>query len=143
MSGVFKKILIATDGSQQSLAAAKEGIDIARFHGSTLYALYVIDTGALDVNSGMLEPANLYQVLEQEGKSAVEQVRKAAVGLQVETFVLQGHPSEVIVGFANENGVDLLVMGTLGKRGIEKLLLGSVAAKVIRTAGCPVLVVKG
>jgi nucleotide-binding universal stress UspA family protein len=142
MSDIFKNILIATDGSQYSLAAVQKGIDLARFYGAKVYALYVIDTRALAGSAGLPEPANMYQLLEQEGKNAVDQVKKAAEGLSVETFVLQGHPSATIVRFANENGIDLIVMGKLGKSGIEELLLGSVADKVIRLASCPVLVVK-
>ncbi len=100
MSDVFKKILIATDGSQYSLAAVQKGIELARFHASKVYALYVIDTRAFAGLDGLPEPENMYQLLEQEGKNAVDQVKKAAEGLSVETFVLQGHPSATIVRFA-------------------------------------------
>lgn len=142
MSGIFKKILVATDGSKQTKAAIEKAIEIARFHGSKLYALYVIDTRALATADGMPAPENVYMILEQEGKRAVDQVRQMAGGVEVETFVLAGHPASGIVKFAGDNGIDLIVTGTLGKSGIEHILLGSVADKVIRTAHCPVLVVK-
>jgi nucleotide-binding universal stress UspA family protein len=142
MSDLFKKILIATDGSKYSLGATGKALEIARFHGAKVFALYVIDTRALITGNGIPAPNNMYQILEDEGKRAVSQVKEMAGGLPVETFVLAGHPSQTIVQFAKDNGIDLIVTGTLGKSGIEELLLGSVADKVIRTAPCPVLVVK-
>ena len=141
MSDLFKKILIATDGSKYSQGATSKALEIARFHGAKVFALYVIDTRALITANGMPAPVNMYEILEDEGKRAVGQVKAMAGDLPVETFVLSGHPSQAIVQFAKDNGIDLIVTGTLGKSGIEELLLGSVADKVIRTAACPVLVV--
>jgi nucleotide-binding universal stress UspA family protein len=142
MAGLFDKILIATDGSKYSQGAALTGLEIARLHGSKVFVLYVVDTRALNVATGMPAPGNLYTVLEDEGKRAIDEVKKMAGDLPVETFVLSGYPGSAIVDFAKDNGIDLIVMGTLGKSGIEKLLLGSVADRVIRHAPCPVLVVK-
>jgi Universal stress protein UspA and related nucleotide-binding proteins len=142
MTGLFNKILIATDGSKYSLGAAKEGLEIARVHGSKVFALYVIDMRALSTASGAPLPENIYLLLEEEGKQALGRVKEIAGNIPVETFVLSGHPGSSIVQFAEDNGIDLIVMGTLGKSGIETMLLGSVADKVIRHAPCPVLVVK-
>jgi nucleotide-binding universal stress UspA family protein len=142
MSDLFKKILIATDGSKYSQGATSKALEIARFHGAKVFALYVIDTRALSTASGMPAPDNMYLILEEEGERAVRQIKEMAGDLPVETFVLAGYPADTIVQFAKDNGIDLLVTGTLGKSGIEELLLGSVADKVIRHAPCPVLVVK-
>jgi nucleotide-binding universal stress UspA family protein len=142
MSELFKKILIATDGSKYSRGAAAEGLDIARIHGSRVFVLYVIDMRALTTVNGTSVPENIYAILEEEGRRAVGQVKEMAGDLPVETFVLAGYPGSTIVEFSRDNAVDLIVMGTLGKSGIEALLLGSVAGKVIRHAPCPVLVVK-
>jgi nucleotide-binding universal stress UspA family protein len=142
MAELFGKILIATDGSKYSRGAAVKGLEIARFHGSKVYALYVIDLRALTTVNGMPAPGNIYTILEGEGKRAVGQVKEMAGDQPVETFVLAGHPAHTIVQFAQDNGIDLIVAGTLGKSGVEKLLLGSVAGHVIRHAPCPVLVVK-
>jgi nucleotide-binding universal stress UspA family protein len=138
----FNRILIATDGSKYSLSAAREGLDMARFYGSKVFVLYVIDMRALITVNGIPVPENMYLLLEEEGKRAVRQVKEMAEDLPVETFVLAGYPGSTIVQFAKDNSIDLIVMGTLGKSGIEALLLGSVASKVIRHAPCPVLVVK-
>lgn len=142
MPGLFNKILIATDGSKYSLGAAREGLEIARFHGSKVFVLYVIDMRALANVSGMPVPENMYMLLEEEGRRAIGEVKKMAGDLPVETFVLSGYPGPTIVEFAKDNGIDLIITGTLGKSGIEALLLGSVAASVVRHAPCPVLVVK-
>ena len=142
MSELFKKILIATDGSKYTKGAIREGLAIARLNRSRVFAVYVIDTRALTTVDGMPTPENMYVLLEQEGKQAVEQVKRMAGDLPVETAVITGHPASAITGFAKDKGVNLIVVGTLGKSGIEELLLGSVADKIIRTAPCPVLVVK-
>jgi nucleotide-binding universal stress UspA family protein len=142
MSELFKKILIATDGSKYSQGAANEGLEIARIHGSKVFVLYVIDMRALMSVNGIPVPENMYLLLEEEGKRAVSLVKEMAVGLPVETFVQSGYPGSTIVEFAKDHGIDLIVVGTLGKSGIEALLLGSVAGNVIRHAPCPVLVVK-
>jgi nucleotide-binding universal stress UspA family protein len=142
MTELFGKILIATDGSKYSRDAAVKSLEIARFHGAKVFALYVIDLRALTTVNGMPAPGNMYPILEEEGKRAVGKVKEMAGDLPVETFVLAGHPAHIIVQFAKDNGIDLIVTGTLGKSGIEKLLLGSVAGHVIRHAHCPVLVVR-
>jgi nucleotide-binding universal stress UspA family protein len=86
---------------------------------------------------------NMYQLLKDEGEDAVKAVRdQAPEGVDVETKVLEGNPAVEITKFAADNGVDLIVMGTLGKSGIDRILLGSTAEKVIRIAHCPVLVIK-
>ena len=142
MAELFGKILIATDGSKYSRSAAAKALEIARLHGSKIYALYVIDLRALTNVNGMPAPDNIYLILADDGKHSVDEVKKMAGDLPVETFVLAGHPAHTIIQFAQENDIDLIVTGTLGKSGVEKLLLGSVAAHVIRHAPCPVLVVK-
>jgi nucleotide-binding universal stress UspA family protein len=142
MTELFNRILIATDGSKYSLGAAVEGIEIARVHGSKVFVLYVIDMRALITVNSMPVPENMYLLLQEEGTRAVSQIKEMAGDLPVETFVLSGYPGSTIVEFAKDNDTDLIVVGTLGKSGIEALLLGSVASKVIRHAPCPVLVVK-
>jgi nucleotide-binding universal stress UspA family protein len=142
MSEIFKKILVATDGSENSLAAAEEAIKIARSMGSSVYAIYVVDTSVLSSASLGEGESFIYNSLKDEGKKAVDQIRSMASGVQVETQVIEGKPTSAITDFASENGIDLIVVGSQGKSKIEALLLGSVADRVLRTATCPVLVVK-
>jgi nucleotide-binding universal stress UspA family protein len=86
---------------------------------------------------------NMYQLLKEEGEEAVGRV-KAGAGpdVEIETRVLEGNPALEITKFAKDNDCDLIVVGTLGKSGIDRILLGSVAEKVVRIAPCPVLVIR-
>ena len=80
-----------------------------------------------------------------EGKRAtgfVEETAKAA-GIEVESVLLEGHPADEIVKFAEQNDIEMIVMGTLGKTGLDRFLLGSVAENVVRHSKIPVLVVRG
>ena len=81
---------------------------------------------------------------QDTGKKAVNMVKKEGkkMGVEVETLVVEGNPAEEILIAAEERDIDIIVMGTLGRTGIQRLLLGSVAEKVIRHAPCPVFVVR-
>jgi nucleotide-binding universal stress UspA family protein len=143
MAELFQKILIATDGSKRTQSAVEKGLEIAKLHHSKVYAVYVVDTVTFTSIPMDVTWENMYQLLKDEGEEAVKQVKDAAgPGLDVETDVLEGNPAIEITKFAGEKGVDLLVVGTLGKSGIDRILLGSVAEKIVRIASCPVLVVK-
>ena len=124
----YKKILVATDGSSHAVAAVHEAITIAKKAGSHLIALSVIRD-----ESERMEAENITgAVLEMAQKE----------GLTAEALTPLGKPSNVIVETAGGMGVDLIVMGTYGKTGIKKLLMGSSTEKVIGSAGCAVFVVK-
>ncbi|HUK37909.1 MAG TPA: universal stress protein [Methanomicrobiales archaeon] len=142
MGKIFGKILIATDGSGKNRPAVEKGLEIARACGAAVCALYVIDETPLTSAQAEVLTADVYSALKEEGDRAVEQVRRMATGLAIETYVLSGRPAHVITGFAEKNGVDLIVVGSQGKSGLERLLLGSTAESIIRMAGCMVLVVK-
>lgn len=143
MSEIFRKILIATDGSKRTQNAVEMGLKVAGERGSKVYAVYVVDTVTFTSIPMDVTWENMYQLLREEGEDAVRAVRDAApAGVEVETRVIEGNPAVEITRLAQDNGVDLIVMGTLGKSGIDRLLLGSTAEKVIRIAGCPVLVIK-
>ena len=142
MTKLFEKVLIATDGSEKNQPAVREGLEIARSCGSALYAIYVIDETSLHSAQAEVLTADVYQRLKDEGEKAVLGVKRVAGGVEVETRVLSGRPAQVITDFARRNGIDLIVVGSQGKSGLERLLLGSVAENVIRMAECMVLVVK-
>ena len=139
---LFTTILVATDGSAMNQAAIAEAFRIGRVCGSVVYAVYIADTTALETGPADMMVGETWDVLPREGERALAQVREKAAGVNLEMALLTGKPAEEIVRFAKEKGVDLIVIGSQGKQGIARLLLGSVAEKVIRTAGCKVLVVK-
>lgn len=144
-SRLFKKILIATDGSEYTKNSVEYGIDLAVNTGAKLYSIYVVDTAAFASIPMDAAWENMYQLLREEGNEATRYVAEKAEkeGLEVERSTIEGHPADEIIKFARENSVDLIVMGTLGKSGLDRFLLGSVAEKVVRTSKIPVLVVHG
>jgi nucleotide-binding universal stress UspA family protein len=144
-SEFYRNIVIATDGSENNKRAISHGIEIAKLSGATVHALYVVDTSAfssIPMDAGWEE---MYEILKREGEKAVFEVKELgeASGVEVREVLLEGHPSNEIINFAENNNVDLIVMGTLGKTGLDRFLMGSVAEKVIRGSKVPVLVVRG
>jgi nucleotide-binding universal stress UspA family protein len=142
MTKLFDKILIATDGSVKNQPAVRKGLEIARVCGSATFVIYVIDETPFTSAQTEVLTADIYNELKDEGEKAVEQVKRIENGVKVETLVLSGRPAHVITEFAVKNKVDLIVVGSQGKSGLERLFLGSVAESIIRTADCMVLVVK-
>ena len=144
-SKLFRKILIATDGSDYTKSAIDYGVELAKNTGAKLYAIYVIDTAAFASIPMDAAWESMYELLKQEGDEATAYVadKAQAEGLEVERHTVEGHPAEEIRKFAENNSVDLIVMGTLGKSGLDRFLLGSVAEKVVRTSKIPVLIVRG
>ena len=139
---LFRKILVATDGSEKNRAAVLEALRIGRAGGGLVYAVYVEDTSVFESASPDFVIGDPWAVVQKEDTDALNRVRAMAEGVNLETATLEGKPATEIVRFAAEKGIDLIVIGTQGKRGLERLLLGSVAESVIRTAPCRVLVVK-
>lgn len=144
-SKLYKKILIATDGSEYTKNSIEYGIDLAKNTQAKLHVIYVIDTAAFASIPMDAAWESMYELLKQEGDEATRYVaEKAEVeGLEVEKLTVEGHPAEEIIKYAEKNSMNLIVMGTLGKSGLDRFLLGSVAEKVVRASKIPVLVVRG
>ncbi len=139
---LFKKILIPTDGSEYTKAAVRMGLEIAKASGAEVTALYVVDQTSFINFPTDSTIISVYTLLEKEGEEAMEYVKQEAerLGVKVTPRIEEGSPSRKIVELSSEH--DLVVMGTLGRTGFSKLLLGSVAERVVRFAKCPVLVVR-
>ncbi|AAB85490.1 MULTISPECIES: universal stress protein [Methanothermobacter] len=142
---MYSKILLPTDGSKQANKAAEHAIWIARESGAEIIALTVMETSSLVGLPADDLIIRLREMLEEEASRSLEAVKKlveesgADIKLTVRTD--EGSPAEAILRTVEKEGVDLVVMGTSGKHGLDRFLLGSVAEKVVRSAGCPVLVV--
>ncbi len=140
----YDKIMIATDGSKQVEKAVEAAVQLAKITGARLYAVYVIaSAGYTPRNFGWEE--SLREILEAEAKKAVTFVEEAGKvsGVKVEPVTLEGHPADRIMKFAEQEDMDLIVMGTLGRTGLDRFLLGSIAENVVRHSKTPVMVVKG
>lgn len=155
MSKLYKKILIATDGSEHTEKAIIHAIELAKITGAQLHAVYVISLvsppGTLEIRSDpescrIIDASidGLRKILRHEGEEAIKYISQQAKrdGVDVREWILEGQPAKEILKLAEEESIDLIVMGTLGRSGIEKFLLGSVADKVIRGSKIPVLVVR-
>ena len=138
----IKKILIATDGADNTKEAVSSGLWLAKELGAEVTALYVIDQTSFVSFPMDSSIVSVYSLLENEGKRAVEDVKAEgdAAGVKVTPMVLEGSPTRKIVETAA--GFDLVVLGTLGRSALSKLFMGSVAERVTRYAPCPVLVVR-
>lgn len=144
-SELIKKILLATDGSEYSARAVKYAIEIARLAETKIFALYVVDTGVFASIPADMVWENMYEMLRKEGQKAMDYVEKLAgkCGVEVEPTIAEGHPGEEIIKYSENISADMIVIGTLGKTGLDRFLLGSVAEKVSRTSKIPVMVVRG
>ena len=142
--GLYDRILVPTDGSDGVERAVQHAIDLAVEHGATVHALYVVNSASY---AGMPMESSwegIDEMLRADAEDAVELV--CALGddfdVPVETAIIDGTPSSEIVRYAEAEGCDLIVMGTHGRGGIDRLLLGSVAEKVVRGSSVPVLTVR-
>lgn len=144
---MFKHILIPVDGSPTAAMAADKAIGLARAFGSEVTAIYVIDPYPFagigtDVAYSQAQYLSAATAESGEALAAVRQAFERA-GLQVNTSVIEGHAVyQSILDTARSAGADLIVMGSHGRRGLEKLVLGSVTQRVVSHAHVPVLVVR-
>lgn len=140
----IKKILIPTDGSDCSLRAAELGVHLAKVFRAEILAIYVIDTVILEEIAKVTEKEVAERELKEKGERYLNYITKLAEkeGLKAEAILAKGEPHDQIVRYAKSLGVSLIVMGTYGRRGAERILIGSVAERVIEYASCPVLVVR-
>ena len=144
---MFKHILIPVDGSPTSMMAVTKAAGLAKTFGSQVTAVYVVDpypfTGVgADFAYGQSQYMN---AATSEANTALDATRKALeeAGVAVTTVIGEGHAvHDGILRALESTGADLIVMGSHGRRGLEKLVLGSVTQKVLNNTGLPVLVVR-
>jgi nucleotide-binding universal stress UspA family protein len=136
----WKKVLVGTDGSKFSRIAVDKAISFARSYGGGLVAISVVDV-----------PSELYAEAPKAVEDMIRKAREytAAVkrqaeeaGIAVETYVGEAEADTAIVKLSREQAADMIVVGSHGRTGLRRLLMGSVTEKVIGSATCPVLVVK-
>lgn len=135
---MYNGILVPTDGSRGAKAALKHGIEIASQWDATLHTLYVVDTR-------LARSGPLLETLQDEGRQAVRDVEVAGTqaGLTVVTETVEGNPHEEILEYVSEHDIGMVVMGTHGRTGIDRVVMGSVAERVVRRLPVPVLTVRG
>ena len=133
-----ENVLVPTDGSEGATVAVDWGVGLADVYDATCHALFSTDAGRF---TGGAEPSTVLTGLaEEEGRAALETVRERAraAGVDVAATATDGPPVRVILEYAEDNEIDLVVMGTRGRSGLERQLLGSVTENVVRHADVPV-----
>jgi len=141
---MYKQILIAVDGSQTSRLALDDALKLAREQGAKVLLLHVYEPIVSSSTHGVVD---LTQAIRKEGEeiaaAAVEEARKAGVEARSRVLDAAGRRvASVIAEEAKAAGVDLIALGTHGRRGLEHLVLGSVAEGVARRAEVPVLLIR-
>jgi nucleotide-binding universal stress UspA family protein len=143
---LFKKILVPVDFSQCSIDALRCALSLARQYESKLILLHVIDARAYEsiFHIHMISQEEAFEALKGNAIKKYEEmlVDLDAKDVEMEKRVIDGHPYVEIVRMAAHEEVDLVVIGTHGRSGLDHILFGSVAEKVVRKAPCPVLAVK-
>ena len=139
---MFSRILVPTDGSEYTKSAIVKAVEMAKVTGSSITALYVLDQTVF-VNMPLdAAVTNTYTLLRKEGESAVAFVKELCEqeGIECDVKIGEGSPVKYIVESSKD--FDLIVMGTLGRTGFSKLMMGSVAERVVRYSNCPVMVIR-
>jgi len=140
---MFEKILVATDGSEHGFRAAKVALELGKISGGKVTAIYVADTNRTSHLPDDMLLFSIRELLLKEGKEALKQVETLAKDMSVafESVVVEGNPGSEIVSYAQSEGMDIIIMGAVGRTGLDKFLLGSVAEKVVRSSKTPVLTI--
>ncbi|WP_265111261.1 universal stress protein [Halosolutus halophilus] len=147
---MYEKILVPTDGSETSEVAVDHAIDLAEMYGADIHTLYVVDTDSMSLTLG----GEQLDRIEQGRYGEMDEVRERAEratghvadraserGLDTVEHVSAGKPHTQIANYVEDNGIDLVVMGSHGRSGVTRALLGSVTERTLRSTHVPVLVV--
>ena len=141
--------MIAIDGSEHSLKAAEYALEIAKSFGAQLYAVtvtYVPESYHLKQEDVLSQSKEIHDNSMEDAKTWLEKFNQKSKedNIQLKTELISSHrPVDyVILEYAEKNNIDLIVVGTRGRSGFKKLLLGSIASSVVTYAHCPVMVVK-
>lgn len=148
---MYKKILLPTDGSENAKRAAEHALKMGSRSGAEILVLNVVETPRFrGIRS--VDKTELKKELEQEGQNAFDEYSgmlaeivdggKCQKDVKLDLKLEEGSPADKILKTIDEKNIDLVVMGTSGKHGINRFLLGSVAENTMRSAPCPVLVIR-
>ncbi|QLD86065.1 universal stress protein [Natronomonas halophila] len=147
---MYEKILVPTDGSDTAENAVEHALDIAEKYDAEVHALYVVDTDSMSLTLGgeqldRIEQGQFDEMEEVKGKAdaATGYVADGAAsrGLDAVEHISAGKPHDQIANYAEHNDIDLVVMGSHGRSGVKRAILGSVTERTLRSTHVPVLVV--
>lgn len=140
---MYNHILLPTDGSAGMTRVIRHAGELAAAHDATIHALYVVDASSYSNLPMETSWDGITELLHEEGREALEAVDAlVADDVPVVHETTEGSPSRCIVETAVDEACDVVVMGTHGRGGLDRILLGSVAERVVRTSEVPVLTVR-
>ncbi len=146
---MFDQILIPTDGSESAEEAITTGLELAAEQEATVHALYAVEPIPLGrYAAGMRSAGSEHNELSERQQKEAEEATTAVseMATKRDTDVVEaieyGEPDNVITTYATDNDIDLIVMGTHGRSGADRLVIGSVAEKVVRSSDVPVMTVR-
>lgn len=141
---MFKKILVAFDGSDQAKKALEVAIDLAKKYEAEIYVVEVIPTAILAGMGFAPVPDSVINQIFGKAKKDMDFVKSLVSNekIKVTVDILEGDPGSEIINYANKNNIDIIITGSRGLSGIKKLFLGSVSSKIVSEAKVPVLVIK-
>lgn len=148
----LKKIMVPTDNSENSADAFKIALDFAEKHGASVHVLHVVHTSYLTeahkhephlfLNYPHTYEKNLIEERKTKTDEFIKKHKGDRTGVTVEVEIREGDPVQEILRAAKEKGIDMIVIGTHGRKGLARAVMGSVTEKIVREASCPVLTVK-
>lgn len=139
---MFKKILLAADGSQYALRAAQKAIEVAKLSQETyIEVVYVIDGNTSKADVLRSHDAGMLALQRREKLHEIEELLQQAL-VSYEISLLRGEPGPTIVDYANQKAFDIVIIGSRGLNKLQEMVLGSVSHKVAKRVECPVLIVK-
>ncbi|WP_435319969.1 universal stress protein [Haloarchaeobius sp. TZWSO28] len=141
---MYEHILLPTDGSDGTSAAAKHAAELASNYDATVHVLSVVDTRNRFESPSAGISAAVWEETERERAEAAVESTIAALpdDVRTETVIREGVPKTAILEYVDENPIDLVVMATHGRTGLDHYLIGSVAEKVVRQCPAPVMTVR-
>ncbi|WP_455448461.1 universal stress protein [Natrinema thermotolerans] len=142
-AGGYDEILLPTDGSEPAAAAVDHALAIATRADATVHVVSVVDVSTVAGRPSIMAPNDILAQFESDAETAVETVATAVrdAGLDVETHVQKDIPSQGLLEYVDDHDIDLVAMGTHGRTGFDRVLLGSTTERFVRRAPVPVLAV--
>ena len=143
MLAMYKRILVPTDGSEFAKKAEKHALFLARASGAEIFAVSVTENNFVNGLPLDDEVYQLNQILKERSEETIKEFDELNDNndLKITHVIREGSPAKVILEVAKEEDIDLIVMGSSGKSGFDRFIMGSVADKVVNSAKCAVLVI--
>jgi nucleotide-binding universal stress UspA family protein len=141
---MFRKILVAIDGSEPAERALEKAIEEAKVWDAEVHAIYVVESGLFSSLPMDNTLEVIYSILQKEGEDLLESAKNSArkADVPISTHLRQGHAGSEIDSLAEELGADLILLGAHGKSDVDRLLLGSVTDYVVRHSAITTMVVR-